>query len=165
MKRMKKSTAVTLGLLIALVAGMSCVFAAEFTKFSSKFIKNFKDCDAYEESIVSEYEGKQFTTNRKIIGWRNSFCKYQETIKSPDDEYQLNCSFSNIQVDELYESMKDRAKEPQKYDLDIFSEQTDKKGQTKYVVVGSQTIKGNKAYITWAKYQNNPYFCKPQKIK
>ena len=61
--------------------------------------------------------------------------------------------------------MKDRAKEPQKYDLDIFSEQTDKKGQTKYVVVGSQTIKGNKAYITWAKYQNNPYFCKPQKIK
>ena len=74
---MKKSTAVTLGLLIALVAGMSCVFAAEFTKFSSKFIKNFKDCDAYEESIVSEYEGKQFTTNRKIIGWRNSFCKCQ----------------------------------------------------------------------------------------
>ena len=77
----------------------------------------------------------------------------------------MNCSFSNLQVDELYESMKDRAKEPQKYDLDIFSEQTDKKGQTKYVVVGSQTIKGNKAYITWAKYQNNPYFCKPQKIK
>ena len=162
---MKKSTAVTLGLLIALVAGMSCVFAAEFTKFSSKFIKNFKDCDAYEESIVSEYEGKQFTTNRKIIGWRNGFCKYEETIKSPEDEYQLNCSFSNIQVDELYNSMRNKSKDPETYELEMFAEQKDKKGQTKYVVVGSQTIKGNKAYITWAKYQNNPYFCKPQKIK
>lgn len=161
---MKKSTAVTLGLLVALVAGMSCVFAAEITKFSSKFIKNFKDCDAYEESIVSEYEGKQFSTNRKIIGWRNGFCKYQETIKSPENEYQLNCSFSSMQVDELYESMKNKSKELQKYDLDIFTQQTDKKGQNKYVVVGSQTIKGNKAYITWAKYQNNPYFCKPKKI-
>ncbi len=162
---MKKSTAVTLGLLIALVVGTSCVLAAEFTKFSSKFIKNFKDCDAYEESIVSEFEGKQFTTNRKIIGWRNGFCKYQETIQSPEDEYQLNCSFSNLQVDELYESMKSRSKDIEKYDLDIFMPQTDKKGQTKYTVVGNQTIKGNKAYITWAKYQNNPYFCKPQKIK
>ena len=162
---MKKSTAVTLGLLVALVAGMSCVFAAEITKFSSKFIKNFKDCDAYEETVTSEYEGKQFTTNRKIIGWRNGFCKYQETIKSPEDEYQLNCSFSNIQVDELYESMKSRSKELEKYDLDIFAPQKEKKEGTKYVVVGNQTIKGNKAYIAWAKYQNNPYFCKPQKIK
>lgn len=162
---MKKSTAVILGLLVVLVAGMSCVFAAEYTKFSSKFIKHFKDCDYYEESMVSEFEGKQFTTNRKIIGWRNGFCKYEETIKSPEDEYQLNCSFSNIQVDELYNSMRNKSKDPETYELEMFAEQKDKKGQTKYVVVGSQTIKGNKAYITWAKYQNNPYFCKPQKIK
>lgn len=162
---MKKSTAVMLGLLVVLVAGMSCVFAAEYTKFSSKFIKHFKDCDYYEESMVSEFEGKQFTTNRKIIGWRNGFCKYEETIKSPEDEYQLNCSFSNIQVDELYNSMKNKSKDPETYELEMFAEQKDKKGQTKYVPVSSQTIKGNKAYIAWAKYQNNPYFCKPKKIK
>ena len=162
---MKKSTAVMLGLLMVLVAGMSCVFAAEYTKFSSKFIKHFKDCDYYEESMISDFEGKQFTTNRKIIGWRNGFCKYEETIKSPEDEYQLNCSFSNIQVDELYNSMKNKSKDPETYELEMFAEQKDKKGQTKYVPVGSQTIKGNKAYIAWAKYQNNPYFCKPKKIK
>ena len=28
----------------------------------------------------------------------------------------------------------------------------------------TQTIKGNKSYITWTKYLNNPYFCSPQKI-
>ena len=128
---MKKSTAVILGLLVVLVAGMSCVFAAEYTKFSSKFIKHFKDCDYYEESMVSEFEGKQFTTNRKIIGWRNGFCKYEETIKSPEDEYQLNCSFSNIQVDELYNSMRNKSKDPETYELEMFAEQKDKKGQTK----------------------------------
>lgn len=159
-----KKTVILLTLLVAVAAGLTCVWAAEYTKFSSKFVKNFKDCDAYQEITTSEFEGKTFTTDRKILGWRNGFCKYQETISSTDGKYQLNCSFSSIQVDELYEAMKNRSKEPERYDLEMFAEEKGPNGQIKYVSRGTTTIKGNKAYIAWAKYQNNPYFCRPQKL-
>lgn len=61
--------------------------------------------------------------------------------------------------------MKDKSKTPESYELEMFGEQKDPKtGKIKYIKTGTTTIKGNKAYITWAKYQNNPYFCKPQKL-
>lgn len=162
---MKKSLVLILALLVTFSAALTCAFAAEYTKFSSKFKKSFQDCDPYEETTTSEFEGGTFTTNRKIIGWRNGFCRYQEVVSSSKDKYQLNCNFTSVQVDELYNAMKDRSKEPEKYELEIFREHKDPKtGNVKYVVAGTQTIKGNKAYIVWAKYQNNPYFCKPQKL-
>ena len=68
-------------LVIAFTIGITNVLASEYTKFSSTFIKKFKDCDYYEETTNSEFEGNAFSTNRKIIGWKNGFCKYQETIK------------------------------------------------------------------------------------
>ncbi len=159
---MKKISIITL---IAVLAVGSSVFAAEYTKFSSNFVKHFKDCDKYEETTTSEFEGQNFVTKRQIYGWKNGFCKYQENIKSPDTEYQLDCSFTNLQVDELYNSMKSRSKEIERYELENFVQQTDQKtGQKKYVSVGTTIIKGNKAFITWSKYQNNPYFCVPKKI-
>lgn len=161
---MRRFYTLLIALAVFISAGLTCVFAATYTKFSSKFIKNFEDCDKYEETVTSEFEGKTFTTNRKLMGWKNGFCKYQETISSSDGKYQLNCSFTNIQVEELYLAMKSRSKEVEKYDLERFAPQTDENGKTKYVSMGTQTIKGNKAYIAWAKYQNNPYFCKPQKL-
>lgn len=162
---MKKSFIITLTLLIAIIAGFSVAFAAEYTKFSNKFIRQFEDCDPYEETETSQFEGESFTTQRKIIGWRNGYCKYQETISSKDGKYQLNCSFPSIQVDELYNAMKSKNKEPERFELELFAQQTDEKtGKSKYVVAGTQTIKGNKAYIIWTKYQNNPYFCTPQKL-
>ena len=145
--------------LFAMVTGL-CVYAAEITKFSSKFVKHFKDCDLYEETVNSEFQGQTFTTKRSIQGWRNGFCRYQETVSSKDAKYQINCGFSDLQVDDLYESMKDRSKKVERYNLDLFAPKVDQKtGETKYVKDGSTVIKGNKAYITWAKYQNNPYFC------
>ena len=66
----------------------------------------------------------------------------------------------------MYISMKDSSKKPQEYSLDIFDITTDSKtGKETFNVVGSTTIRGNNAYITWAKYQNNPYFCRPEKLK
>lgn len=151
--------------LIGVIAIGSCVFAAEYSKFSKGFIKKFQDCDPYEETVNSEFEGQTFSTHRKIIGWRNGMCKYEETITSPKEKYKLNCSFTTIQVDDLYDAMIDKSKEPKKHELEMFVEQKDPKtGKPKYVVIGTQTIKGNRAYIVWAKYQNNPYFCKPQKL-
>lgn len=151
---------------ITAITGLTCAYAAMNTKFSSKFIKNFKDCDPYQETISSEFEGKSFVTQRKIIGWSNGYCKYEEVIKSQDDIYKINCNFSSIQVDELYASMKANSKETMTYNLESFVERIDEKtGKSKYVVAGTTTIKGNKALITWAKYQNNPYFCKPEKLK
>lgn len=162
---MKKSTILTLVLTVVLTSVFACATAATYTKFSNSFIKNFKDCDSYQETLTSELEGESFTTTRKIIGWRNGFCKYEELIKSPKDAYRLECSFSNIQVDELYAAMKDKSKEAERFELELFVPKDDPKtGQKKYVSAGTQTIKGNKAYIVWAKYQNNPYFCKPIKI-
>lgn len=162
---MKKSLVLILTSLMVISSIITYAFAAEYTKFSSKFVKRFQDCDPYEETTVSEFEGKEFTTTRKIIGWRNGACRYQEVVSSGKDKYQLDCSFPSIQVDELYSAMKDRSKEPEKFELEIFGEHKDPKtGKVKYSVIGSQTIKGNKAYIIWTKYQNNPYFCKPQKL-
>ncbi len=163
---MKKSTVLGIVLTVIISSVFSCALAATYTKFSSKFVKNFQDCDKYQETIASEFEGKTFTTERKILGWKNGFCKYEETITSPNDKYQLKCSFSSIQVDELYQSMKSKSKDLERHELENYVEQKDPKtGKTNYVVAGRTTIKGNKAYITWAKYQNNPYFCVPTKLK
>lgn len=162
---MKKSFILMLTLLMVAGAGITCVFAAEYTKFSRKFVKNFKDCDSYTETTTSEFEGKTFTTTRIIQGWRNGFCRYQETMASSDGKYQVNCNFSNVQVDELYEAMRDKSKDAENYNLELFREDKDSNGKVKYVRAGSTVIKGNKAYIAWAKYQNNPYFCKPTKLK
>jgi hypothetical protein len=157
---------------IAIIAGVilcslyTYANAANETKFSKNFMKHFKDCDRYEETTTSTFEDRDFTTNRKIIGWRNGYCKYEEKISSPIDQYILRCSFNEIQVDELYEAMKSRSKEQEKYELEIFAESVDEKtGRVKYTSGGTETIKGNKAYIAWTKVQNNPYFCRPQKVK
>ena len=154
-----------MGVVIAVTGGL-CAYAANITKFSSKFIKHFKDCEPYQETITSTYEGNEFTTNRKIHGWSNGLCKYEAIVKTTDEMYRLDCRFSAIQIDDLYESMKDKSKEITTYGLETFVEQTDEKtGKTKYVSKGITAIKGNKAFITWAKYENNPYFCKPEKLK
>ena len=153
-------------LLTLAVTGMSCVFAAEYTKFSRKFIKHIKDCDAYEETVNSVFEDKQFTTHRKIHGWRNGLCQYTEEISSKDGAYRLDCRFAEIHIDDLYEAMRSRSKEPEKYNLEVFEPKVDPKtGETSYIVKGTTLIKGNRAYITWAKYQNNPYMCKATKIR
>lgn len=164
---MKKITTLALVATIALSAAVTCAFAADnYSKFSSKFKKNFRDCDKYEEVTTSEYQGVSFTTTRKILGWRNGFCRYEETIASPTDSYKLSCVLSNVQVDDISDAMKSRSRELEKYELDTFAEKKDPKtGNVKYVKNGTTIIKGDKAYIAWAKYLNNPYFCKPQKIK
>ena len=50
-----KKTVILLTLLVAVAAGLTCVWAAEYTKFSSKFVKNFKDCDAYQETTTEKF--------------------------------------------------------------------------------------------------------------
>ena len=162
---MNKNLSVFLALIIVFATSITCVFAAQYTKFSRSFIKNFKDCDSYEETITSNFQGSNFTTNRKIIGWKNGFCRYQEVISSNDGKYKLNCMFTDVQLDELYNSMRNKSRKTEAYTLDLFSEKTDEKtGKKTYVKSGTTVIKGNKAYIVWAKYQNNPYFCEVTKL-
>ncbi len=146
-----------------IVAG-ACAYAAEYTKFSSRFVKNFKDCDTYQETTNSTFEGQNFTTTRKINGWMNGFCRYQETVSSATDKYQISCNFTDMQVEDLYEAMKSRSKKIERQNMDLFTEVTDKSGQSKFVKSGSTVIKGNKAYLLWTKYQNNPYFCSVKKL-
>ncbi len=163
---MKKNIILTIVFVIGIFSSLAYVSASEYTKFSSGFKKHFKDCDSYKETIESTFEGKNFKTQREIIGWRNGVCRYTETVSSGSDAYKLNCMFPDLQVEELYKSMKDSSKKPQEYSLDIFEIKTDSKtGKETFNVVGSTTIRGNNAYITWAKYQNNPYFCRPEKLK
>lgn len=162
MKKLYKVLIMSLG--FAVVSGL-CAYAVEYARFSPKFVKSFKDCDRYEETVTTEFENKKFTTTRNIIGWKNGMCRYQETISSPVDQYRLNCRFTVLQVDELYKAMKANSKVEEKYELDIYSEYTDPKTKEKsYKVSSTTTIKGNKAYIAWTKMQNNPYFCVPEKI-
>ncbi len=158
---MKKIISAFLAVLIC----TSAVFAAEYTKFSRKFIRHIKDCDSYEETVTSVFEDETFKTKRKIHGWKNGFCRYTETIISARGAYQLDCGFTEIQLDDLYEAMKDRSKTADKYTLDIYTEvKNPKTGETEYIKDGTTEIKGNKAYVIWAKYQNNPFFCKPSDI-
>lgn len=154
-----------LGVVITVTCGL-CAYAENITKFSSKFVKHFKDCEPYQETITSNFEGNTFTTDRKILGWSNGYCKYEEVVKTTDESYKLNCRFAALQVDDLYDSMKSKSKDIDSYGLETFMEKTDEKtGKSTFVSNGITTIKGNAAYITWAKYQNNPYFCKPEKLK
>ena len=158
---MKKVFALSLAVLIT----GSFVFASEYTKFSRKFIRHIKDCDAYEETVTSEFEDVTFKTTRKIIGWKNGFCRYFETITSAQGAYKLDCGFTDVQLDDLYEAMKDRSKKADRYILDVYTEKVNPKtGEVEYIKNGTTEIKGNRAYIVWAKYQNNPYICKPSEI-
>ncbi len=156
---------VTTSIVFLVAALFTTAIASEYSKFSRKFIKNMRDCDAYEETVTSNYDDETFTTKRRIIGWRNGFCQYQEVISSKDGKYQLDCSFSDAQVDDLYTAMKSRSRTPEKYNLQLFEAKTNPKtGEVTYVRGGTTIIKGNKAYIQWAKLQNNPYFCKPTRL-
>jgi hypothetical protein len=158
---MKKILALTLGLLI----GVSTVFASEYTKFSRKFMKHIRDCDSYEETVLSKFEDADFKTTRKIQGWKDGLCRYSETITSVRGGYKLECGFNEAQLDNLYEAMKDRSKKAENLALVLFAERINPKtGETEYIENGTTEIKGNKAYIVWAKYQNNPYICKPSAI-
>ena len=109
-----------LAFLILVGFGLSCAYAVEVSTFSKGFKKAFKDCDRYEETINSEFEGRKFTTKRNIQGWRNGFCNYQEVVSTGNEVYQINCGFTNVQVDELSEAMNSRSKEIIRHDLDIF---------------------------------------------
>ena len=158
---MKKIFVITLA---GLILG-STVMASEYTKFSRKFIRHIKDCDAYEETVTSKYEDMTFNTTRKITGWKNGFCKYSETITSEVGAYKLDCRFTDIQLDDLYEAMRNRSKKAEKYSLDVYVEKKNPKtGDLEYVKDGVTEIKGNRAYVIWAKYQNNPFICKPSEI-
>ncbi len=79
-----KKTIMISTLVIAFTIGITNVLASEYTKIFIHIYQKFKDCDYYEETTNSEFEGNAFSTNRKIIGWKNGFCKYQETIKSKE---------------------------------------------------------------------------------
>lgn len=149
-----------------MIMGMTCVYASEYTKFSRKFIKHFKDCDVYEETVNSHFEDTDFTTKRKIHGWKNGICKYSEVVTSKDGTYNIDCRFGEVQIDDLYDAMKSRSKEAERFNLEIYEPTKDPKtGETIYKVKGTTVIKGNKAYIEWAKFQNNPYFCRATKVK
>lgn len=163
---MKKNIILTIVFVIGIFSSLAYVSASEYTRFSSGFKKHFKDCNSYQETVESSFEGKSFKTQREIVGWRNGACKYIETVSSGSEAYRLNCMFPDLQVDELYKSMKDKSKTSQVYNLDLFELQKDPKtGKESYNVVGNTTIRGNNTFITWAKYQNNPYFCRSEKLK
>ncbi len=162
---MKKNIILLISAILIISLGITSVFSAQYSKFTRNFIKNFKDCDQYEETTSNQFQGQTFTSTKKIIGWRNGFCRYQEVLSSAAGKYRIDCSFSDVQLDELYEAMKSRYKKTETFNLELFSPQKDEKtGKTTYVKSGSTIIKGNKAYVIWAKYQNNPYFCVPEKL-
>ena len=77
---MKKSTVLGLVLTVIFTSVFSCALAATYTKFSNKFVKNFQDCDKYEETITSEFENQTFTTTRKILGWKTSAMVFEEAL-------------------------------------------------------------------------------------
>ncbi|MBP3821129.1 hypothetical protein J6G99_05740 [bacterium] len=146
------------------IMSISIVSSAEQNKFSKAFIKNFKVCENYSESLTSDFEGSSFSIKRNILGWSNGQCRYQETISSSRGKYQLDCYFNEIITDELYSAMKDKSKEQEIQNIDIFEEKVNRAGEKNYVKTGSTSVKGSKAYVTWAKFLNNPYFCVPKKI-
>ena len=154
-------------IILALFVCVGVVYAATNSpKFSRAFIKHFKECDTYTETITSFYEGNTYTTTRNIKGWLNGACRYKENVKSAIGEYNITCSFPEIQLEELTESMKIKSKKESTFKLDLYAQVKDEKtGKMQYSVVGDTIIKGTPAVITWAKYQNNPYFCTATKVE
>ena len=152
--------------IIVICAGLTYVFAAESTKFTSAFIKNFRNCHNFEETTQYTSEGQTFKTIRKINGWVDGACQYSETIYSQNEAYNLDCYFPEIQVEEIYDSMKNKSKEQEEFLLNVYGKKKDPRtGKESFAVINQINITGTKAEITWAKYENDPYVCTPQKIK
>lgn len=140
--------------------------ASQKSKFSRKFIKNMKKCSSYEETTSSMYENTKFSSNKKIIGWQNGFCRYQETISSADSAYFLDCGFSQEQVKDLYEAMRDKSSEVETVIIPLYeAKKNAKTGEISYSKAGSTPVKGDRAYRLWAELQNNPYLCRPTKLQ
>ena len=76
-------------------------YALDNVTYSIKFANKLKNCEQYEDTINSEYNGRTFTTVQKIIGKRGEACYYQETMSSGSEKYRLDCMFSQLQTEEL----------------------------------------------------------------
>ncbi len=151
-------------LMLILFVGAASVLAAQKSMYSRQFMNNFKDCTPYSETVNSSYDGKSYIENREIVGWNNGMCFYRISLSTNNDKYEYDCVFSNLQMEELYNAMKSRSKENERYSIDLFTPyENQKNGEIYYKKTGYSTISGSKAYVTWVKYQSNPYFCRPRK--
>ena len=89
---------------LTLFVGCSLVIAEE--AISSNFVNALKTCStSYSESGSFTTEGMNVTSTKKILGWENDRCVYQETVNFSGMNTCLTCKLAKSQIDELVSVM------------------------------------------------------------
>lgn len=88
-----------------LLLANSIVIAEEI--ISSKFVMALANCSTnYSESGSFTTDGMNVTSSKKILGWENNKCVYQEKIKFSDVNSCVTCKLSKNQISELVSVMR-----------------------------------------------------------
>lgn len=70
-----------------------------------RFVQAFSTCSAYSENGSLKADGMDVTSTKKIIGWQNGKCVYQEKINFMETQGNVVCRFTQQQVNEITEVM------------------------------------------------------------
>ena len=90
---------------LTLAIGCSIVLAEE--AISSKFINALQNCSSsYSESGSFTTDGTTVNSSKRILGWQNGKCVYQEKVKFSDMNSCVTCRFSKSQLSELASVMR-----------------------------------------------------------
>lgn len=112
----------------------------------AKFINALKNCSSFSESGTVNTEGVNVTSHKKILGWENDKCVYQETVQFSGINSCITCKFTKSQINELVSVM-------QAYD--IVQKYSPEKVDTSSV----SAVQNNPVVKAWNKYIQDNSVC------
>ena len=109
------------------------------------FTEHLKDCSSYSSSGTVNTEGVQAHSTKRILGWQNGKCSYEERINLMGLNSIVSCELSRPQINEIvsvtnaYSVVSKYSDSPDTSNLD--------------------SAKSNPVSQVWLKYLNNPSVC------
>ena len=126
---------------VALIITCTAVIADD-----SRYINAIRNCSSYSESGTVQNDGMNATSTKKILGWSNNRCVYQETVKYSGVTANINCRFTKPQLQELSSVM-----DAYNLTLKYSGEEVD--------VSSVSAVQNNPVVKAWSKYLQNPDVC------
>lgn len=134
-----------LAIFILFVTASSVVWAEDTEKkiiesiYPKLFTFRLQRCIPYSGSVSTD----DAKVSRKIEGWKDSVCRYTETVVTEEASLTVNCNLSRSDLDTLVKTMK--SDEPK---IKV------KKNGFSYKSASSDAL--------WDSYRNNVSVCKPK---
>lgn len=115
--------------------------------FSDEFVEAFGSCKAFNDSGNFTTENMNVTSSKRIYGYNNNLCKYEESIKMGETKAKVSCNFSKAQIDEITEVMKA---------YNLVQKYSDEQLDTSSL----DNVKNNPVFKVWSKYLQDENVCK-----